>query len=375
MEAILRELPPHYDNPEKAPATFCLSCSNTLVFNHKDTNRWACPCCDWVFLDSPQPTATTLLVLDGERPYERVEGPIDPSNSHVATIQRGIEPFRTQWALAGGYVDHNEDPRKAALRELREEMLLEADLLRFLGACHPTRAVPALRFRMNNLVLSWLAALASPGTPQAGDDAMDVAIHTAHSLPTLCFSSHDKIARDWFGGAYKWSERWSAPDSEIDKSLCKINCHCIRCATRMEWAPSIERMACPDSTCGWVYWCSPVPHSAAILRDERSRILLHNKKGLWTLPQAPVPAYHTPRESVEALLGAGRLPLTHNLSAERGSMPNTVQILFGGEWNREAPRGFELYDLDRLPQDLDPHSLSTLLQFQGGSLQKMATLR
>lgn len=36
-------------------------------------------------------------------------------------IQRKKNTFKGKWALPGGHVDYNEDPKKAVLRELKEE--------------------------------------------------------------------------------------------------------------------------------------------------------------------------------------------------------------------------------------------------------------
>lgn len=44
----------------------------------------------------------------------------------VVLIQRGREPHKGSWAFPGGFVDYNEDPEHAALRELQEETSLVA---------------------------------------------------------------------------------------------------------------------------------------------------------------------------------------------------------------------------------------------------------
>eukprot|EP00761_Pharyngomonas_kirbyi_P002771 gb/GECH01002775.1/.p1 GENE.gb/GECH01002775.1/~~gb/GECH01002775.1/.p1 ORF type:complete len:229 (+),score=26.18 gb/GECH01002775.1/:1-687(+) len=50
---------------------------------------------------------------------------------HILLIKRGNEPYKGMWAFPGGFVDYNEDPETAVLRELKEE-------------CHVTGSQPAL---------------------------------------------------------------------------------------------------------------------------------------------------------------------------------------------------------------------------------------
>ena len=45
----------------------------------------------------------------------------------VVLVERGIDPGKGQWALPGGFLDHAEDWRDAASRELDEELGLQLD--------------------------------------------------------------------------------------------------------------------------------------------------------------------------------------------------------------------------------------------------------
>ena len=60
--------------------------------------------------DYPRPalTADVVVVSRDARP-------------HVLLIKRKYEPFAGSWALPGGFVDENERPADAAVRELKEE--------------------------------------------------------------------------------------------------------------------------------------------------------------------------------------------------------------------------------------------------------------
>lgn len=101
-------------------------------------------------------------------------------------IQRLKEPFAGQWALPGGFVEKDEPPRAAAVRELVEEtgVPFPPERLLELGVY----ADPGRDPRGWTVSSAWIG-LAPPGTTtaRAGDDASAVGWHRVTDLPTLAF--------------------------------------------------------------------------------------------------------------------------------------------------------------------------------------------
>ncbi|WP_425393397.1 NUDIX hydrolase [Brevundimonas aveniformis] len=86
----------------------------------------------------------------------------------VLLIQRGRPPRAGQWSLPGGRIEPGERAVDAALRELREETGVEADILGLI------EVVDGL-FPDHHYVLIDYAARWVSGDPVAGDDAAEAA--------------------------------------------------------------------------------------------------------------------------------------------------------------------------------------------------------
>jgi 8-oxo-dGTP diphosphatase len=113
----------------------------------------------------------------------------DGGELKILLIQRGIEPFKGEWALPGGFVDPGETLDEAALRELKEETGLENV---FLEQLYTFGAV--MRDPRERVVSVAYVALVQPDdhTTQAQTDADDARWFHTSDIPELAFD-HSEI--------------------------------------------------------------------------------------------------------------------------------------------------------------------------------------
>ena len=88
--------------------------------------------------------------------------------SQVLLIRRGKPPREGQWSIPGGRMEWGETVADAALRELREETVVEAELLGLIEVLDHIS-------EHGHMVLIDFAARWMSGEPVAGDDAADAA--------------------------------------------------------------------------------------------------------------------------------------------------------------------------------------------------------
>jgi 8-oxo-dGTP diphosphatase len=117
-------------------------------------------------------------------------------------VRRAHQPRAGEWSLPGGKQIAGETIRETALRELREETGLEAELLGLLDVVDAIDRDAAGRPATHYLLVDF-AARVTGGTLQAGDDATEAAWHLLSSLPDLGLSSEAlrviEVARQKFG--------------------------------------------------------------------------------------------------------------------------------------------------------------------------------
>ena len=128
----------------------------------------------------PRPSVTTDCVIFG----------FDGNSLKVLLIERGIEPFKGQWAFPGGFLNPEETAEEGALRELREETGLEAA---YIDQFH-TYTDPKRDPRDRVITIAYYA-LVRIQEVKGGDDAAKARWFSLDEVPQLAFD-HDRILRD-----------------------------------------------------------------------------------------------------------------------------------------------------------------------------------
>ena len=102
---------------------YCIRCGRRLTRGReRDEAVSRCPACGWIDWYNPAPTASVMIL---RRRSGRPE---------VLLVRRAFQPARGAWDVPGGFVERGETGEQAARREVREELGVEADIGRFVGA-------------------------------------------------------------------------------------------------------------------------------------------------------------------------------------------------------------------------------------------------
>lgn len=127
---------------------------------------------------NPAPTVDIIIEL------------IDRPNRPIILIERKNIPYG--WAIPGGFVDYGESVENAAIREAKEEVSLNVELIeQFYVYSDPLRDA-----RKHTLAIVFIAT--AKGEPTAADDAKSLAIFYQWEIPNnLCFD-HDRIIKDYW---------------------------------------------------------------------------------------------------------------------------------------------------------------------------------
>jgi 8-oxo-dGTP diphosphatase len=160
-------------------ARFCPLCGAALEEQESFGRlRPTCPNCNHTVFFDPK-VAVVGFITHGDQ---------------VLLVKRVNDPGRSQWALPAGFVDPDEDPRRALEREVLEETGLRATTGRLLEVLH--RPDPDGEA---DIVIAF-AMRFEGGTPIACDDAEAVAWFSRHDLPDVALTTTQLLIQRWQDG-------------------------------------------------------------------------------------------------------------------------------------------------------------------------------
>ena len=142
-----------------------------------------------------------LLVETFRNPAPTADVIVEFPEGGIVLIARRNPP--RGWAIPGGFVDYGESLEACAVREAKEEIGLEVELIHQLG----TWSDPARDARRHTITTVFVARpRGDVATLRPADDAADARVFSRDTLPSPIVFDHAKILEDYF----RWREAGAA---------------------------------------------------------------------------------------------------------------------------------------------------------------------
>lgn len=159
---------------------YCPRCGHALEAKQAfGRARRFCPACDTVVFREHKVAAGVVVEHEGE----------------VLLVRRRLNPRRGLWSLPAGFVDFDEAPADAAVRECREETGLEVrivDILAVIAGDGPGDADIVIVYRAR-----WVGSKRMEDQLRAADDVDRVAFFPPEDLPPLAFRATREAIDKW----------------------------------------------------------------------------------------------------------------------------------------------------------------------------------
>jgi len=161
---------------------FCPRCTHALedrvVFERV---RRVCPACGFIFFREHKVAAAAVV----------------PRDDRLLLVRRTMTPGQGKWTIPGGFVEYDEDPRAAVVREVQEETGYRVEIVRLLevifGREHERGA---------SLLIAYEARLLNDAPEHALDETeVDaVGFFSVDELPPIAFQATQQAIAVWKEG-------------------------------------------------------------------------------------------------------------------------------------------------------------------------------
>jgi ADP-ribose pyrophosphatase YjhB (NUDIX family) len=166
---------------KKKKFRFCPLCATLLQTKTEEgIKRKYCPKCGFVHYLNPTPGAAVIIEEKGK----------------VLLIRRKFDPWKGLWQCPAGFIEWDETPQEAAIRETEEEAGVKVKLTGIFDVRLITEDP------RENIVIIFFKGEIVEGIPRSGDDAEEVAWFPLDNLPKFGSRQH-KIVLEKLKGEFK----------------------------------------------------------------------------------------------------------------------------------------------------------------------------
>jgi len=154
------------------PFRFCPHCRSRLHKKGIDgKKRMICPECGWIQYENPLPSVAAF---------------VQSENGDILLVKRDVAPAKGKWALPSGFIEIDETPEEACVRELGEETGLSGEITGWLGVFNQKSFL-----YKNVLIIAY--EVRATGTVCPGSDSSEAVFFSSETLPEIAFPSHKEI--------------------------------------------------------------------------------------------------------------------------------------------------------------------------------------
>jgi ADP-ribose pyrophosphatase YjhB (NUDIX family) len=164
---------------------FCPLCGAYLRRRQLDgRERLVCQECGWVNYKNPLPVVVCAAIN---------------RESKILITKRNLEPGKNKWALPGGFIEWDETPENACLRELKEETGIDGEITRLIDVyIQKTRKYGSL------LIIGYAVAVLHENI-SINCELQEAKFVSQKNVPSIPFLTHRKIIEE----VYKKNIRYS----------------------------------------------------------------------------------------------------------------------------------------------------------------------